>query len=348
MSSNRKWPALVAAVVATGLLAIAGPADAADYRYWTYWTSSGPSWEFSQLGPASTVPKDGSTEGWRFAISSEAASGSSMPRIAPESAFAKFCSGETAGKSQKRVAVVFDFGTSADAPHGQQPPAARGACAVVPTGATGAQVLSRVASVRSGSGLICAIDNYPAKECAAAVKAPDEARSSPEPSRSTSTPKPGRSTPTKKHPAPAKSRPAPSEQETTPTAPQKKTEPTRRPSSTAITPPSPEPTTTKPTSGRTGTDQDSADEAGNRSAGGKAGEEDQGRSDTSSKPSPSPTGSATPTSGSAGPAATQSPIDFADAGAPTAESQNSWWLLVLAAGTILGLAGWGLLRRRNG
>ena len=68
--------------------------------------------------------------------------------------------------SQKRVAVLVDFGVEADAREGEQPPAPYAACAQVPSNATGMQVLDAVADVRSETSdfgpALCGIDGYPA------------------------------------------------------------------------------------------------------------------------------------------------------------------------------------------
>jgi hypothetical protein len=64
------------------------------------------------------------------------------------------------------VGVVIDYGTAEDAPDGDTPPAARGACAVVPAEATGADALAAVAEVRVGDGgFVCGIDGYPTSGC---------------------------------------------------------------------------------------------------------------------------------------------------------------------------------------
>ncbi|MSY39261.1 MAG: hypothetical protein F2641_07420, partial [Actinobacteria bacterium] len=37
----------------------ASTAQAASYRYWTYWTTNNGVWEFRQIGPAANIPADG-------------------------------------------------------------------------------------------------------------------------------------------------------------------------------------------------------------------------------------------------------------------------------------------------
>lgn len=179
---------LLAAVLFGALALLPAPAAGTAYRYWTYWTSSGSTWTFSQVGPASSVPKDGAVEGWRFALSTGTRGQGAQPRIQPADAFDQFCGTEHAPAGMKRVAVVFDFGVEADAPNGQSPPQPRGTCVQIDKGATGGEILARAADVRVEDGLVCAIGGYPAGECAPAVASPTPTRQ-PEPKASDS-PKP--------------------------------------------------------------------------------------------------------------------------------------------------------------
>jgi hypothetical protein len=172
--TTRRVPARVlATALATAVLAAVGaawpaPASATSYRYWSYWhgTADG-GWSFAQVG-ASYRPAAGTVDGWRFAVSG--AAGSVKPR-APAS-FTTACGSHAAAPSgQKLVGLVVDYGTTADAPPGQHPP--RGVdtyCAQVDDNATSAQVLVAYASVRSESGLVCAVDGYPVGECGVIVQ----------------------------------------------------------------------------------------------------------------------------------------------------------------------------------
>jgi len=152
-----------------GLIGITPPssaADAAAYRYWSYYHWSDAGWRFADTGPEQVVPEDGSVEGWRFLLAGDAGS-ARTPRAAGD--FDEICGSTEAGSDEKRVAVVLDYGVEADAPDGETPPEPRGACAVVAVAATGGQVLAAVAEVRAGDGLVCGIDGYPVSECAATV-----------------------------------------------------------------------------------------------------------------------------------------------------------------------------------
>ena len=62
-----------------------------------------------------------SVEGWRFAVSQDAADKAAQPRGAAD--FAAICAGTPAAAGTKRIALVIDPGTAADAPGGATPPA---------------------------------------------------------------------------------------------------------------------------------------------------------------------------------------------------------------------------------
>lgn len=144
------------------LALLAGPAHAASYRYWGYYTWTDGAWAFATKGPDQTAPKDGDVEGWRFAITAESGS----PRVPRADAdFEAICEATDAVAGKKRVAVVIDGGHSDDAPEGATPPKPRGACALVDEAASGAVVLAAVATARIEGGLVCAIDSYPASGC---------------------------------------------------------------------------------------------------------------------------------------------------------------------------------------
>ncbi|HVD24065.1 MAG TPA: SCO2322 family protein [Lapillicoccus sp.] len=149
-----------------GLLT-AGPAQAASYQYWGYYQLTDATWTFSQKGAAETNPADGSVEGWRWAITEESGTPPRNPRVTPT--FDEVCGSAAAESGKKRVGVVLDYGRDVDG-DGTTPPDPVAECAVVPTAATGAEVLAAVATVRTGDGgLVCGIDNYPASGCGGPV-----------------------------------------------------------------------------------------------------------------------------------------------------------------------------------
>jgi hypothetical protein len=146
------------------------------------------------VGAGSTRPADGAVEGWRFAVSEGASRSSIAPRTA--ASFDTICGTKERPDGKKRVALVVDFGTSADAPPGERPPSGVVVhCAVVSNNASGAAVLLDAFTARSDQGLICGIDGYPSRECAAVVREVPDAEPSrsaprpvPEPARSVAAP----------------------------------------------------------------------------------------------------------------------------------------------------------------
>ncbi|NUR08322.1 MAG: hypothetical protein HOQ22_14600 [Nocardioidaceae bacterium] len=150
----------------------AGSAQAADgFKYWNYFHVQGAKYAFAQTGPADFTPKDGTVEAYRYGLSSTAAG--LPPRTdATTYTFDDLCQDSKAKAGEKRVGVLLDYGTAADAASGETPPDPRGACAVVPTAANGQQVLDEVTDLRVQGGLVCGIDGYPAKGCSITVKNP--------------------------------------------------------------------------------------------------------------------------------------------------------------------------------
>jgi hypothetical protein len=146
------------------LLLAARPAQAVGYRYWSFWQLSHGAWEFAQTGPAATTPSDGDVEGWRFAVSADSANA-----VRPRGAvgFRAICGATRAAKGTKRVALVLDFGTTADAPDGDNPPREQARCARLPQDASAADALAAVAGPLryDSSGLVCAISGYPTVGC---------------------------------------------------------------------------------------------------------------------------------------------------------------------------------------
>lgn len=165
-------PALAGLVCAVlvGAVMAAPAAEAAAYHYWTYWTVADGEWVFASSGPAFRTPPDGSVEGWRFAVTTEAGSVTDAPRQDPADAFEAACAGSPAEAGRKRVAMVLDPGVPEAAPPGQAPGPARTVCVVAEPDADGGELLRAVADVRIENGLVCGIDGYPAGECAVLVE----------------------------------------------------------------------------------------------------------------------------------------------------------------------------------
>ncbi|MEU3447878.1 SCO2322 family protein [Streptomyces thermolilacinus] len=155
-----------------GVPAASGTAHAAGYRYWSFWEGgAGGSWAYATQGPATVRPADGAVHGYRFAVSADSRD-ADRPRGAPD--FAAICADTPAREGTKRVGLVLDFGTPADAPPGGTPPAPRTACARVAPDATGAEALAAVAPpLRYNSqALLCAIAGYPEEGCGEQVDTP--------------------------------------------------------------------------------------------------------------------------------------------------------------------------------
>ncbi|MEU9461681.1 SCO2322 family protein [Streptomyces sp. NPDC048312] len=153
-------------VVLGAVLAVlgAGPAQAAGYRYWSFWEGSGSGWTYATQGPSLVRPDDGAVQGFRFSVS-EDSQDSAKPRRAAE--FTKICADTPAKDGTKRIALVIDPGTAADAPAGETPPAPRTACARVAPDASAAEALASVAKPLrySSDAMLCAIAGYPGSGC---------------------------------------------------------------------------------------------------------------------------------------------------------------------------------------
>ncbi|MCW7943643.1 hypothetical protein AAW14_16680 [Streptomyces hygroscopicus] len=157
----------------------AGQAHAVGYRYWSFWERNGNAWTYATQGPSTARPADGDVQGFRFAVSADSKD-AMKPRGTAD--FAAICARTPAQSGEKRVALVLDFGTTADAPSGETPPAPRTACARVPGDATTADALAAVAKPLryDMNALLCAIAGYPEKGCGEQVTAPGK----PAPARS--------------------------------------------------------------------------------------------------------------------------------------------------------------------
>jgi hypothetical protein len=146
-----------------------GRAEAAGYRYWSFWERDGDRWAYATQGPSTARPSDGDVQGFRFAVSEDSAD-ATRPRGTAD--FTTICADTPAREGRKRVALVIDFGTRTDAPSGETAPAPRTACARVSADATTAEALAAVAKPLrySSNALLCAIAGYPEKGCGEQVQ----------------------------------------------------------------------------------------------------------------------------------------------------------------------------------
>ncbi|MEU5362655.1 SCO2322 family protein [Streptomyces sp. NPDC005925] len=164
MTGGRRLPAVFLAAFVLCAGTGAGQAQAAGYRYWSFWDRDGDQWAYATQGPATARPADGDVQGFRFAVS-ENSGAAARPR--GEAGFATICASTPERDGRKRVALVIDFGTGADAPSSQTPPRPRTACASLSRDATTADALAAVAKPLryDTNALLCAIDGYPATGC---------------------------------------------------------------------------------------------------------------------------------------------------------------------------------------
>ncbi|MBK3627375.1 hypothetical protein JHN59_21495 [Streptomyces sp. MBT49] len=174
---TRRSAALVLAALLLALTGAAGSARAAGYRYWSFWDRSAGGWTYATQGPSTARPGDGDVQGFRFAVSADSQD-ASQPRGA--ASFAAICAGTPARDGSKRVALVLDFGTAADAPGGEVPPSPRTACARVSPDATTAEALAAVAKPLryDANALLCAIAGYPRTGCGEQVSGQEAGKTS--------------------------------------------------------------------------------------------------------------------------------------------------------------------------
>jgi len=181
---RRRTPALpltLALPLALLLLVLggAGQAQAVGYRYWSFWDLTGGKWTYATQGPSTARPSDGDVQGFRFAISED-----SQHAVQPRGNrnFASICAKTPAQQGKKRVALVIDFGTPADAPSGETPPTPRTACASVLPDATTAEALASVAKPLryDTNALLCAIAGYPQTGCGDQVTKPTKTTAHPQ------------------------------------------------------------------------------------------------------------------------------------------------------------------------
>ncbi|MGW6908213.1 SCO2322 family protein [Streptomyces sp. NPDC054940] len=164
------------ALLCAALVVLTGAAQAAQatgYRYWSFWDRDGDTWIYATQGPSIARPSDGDVQGFRFAVS-EDSKDAARPRGA--AVFQVICARTPAQDGKKRVALVIDFGTKADAPSGETPPAGRTACARVAADATTAEALASVAKPLryDTNALLCAITGYPESGCGEQVSGAKE------------------------------------------------------------------------------------------------------------------------------------------------------------------------------
>ncbi|MFH9563577.1 SCO2322 family protein [Streptomyces globisporus] len=178
---------LAALVAASAVLLGAGSAQAAGYRYWSFWEGNGKNWGYATQGPSLLRPDDGTVQGFRFAVSEDSGD-ADQPRRAPD--FGAICADTPARDGKKRVALVIDPGTTTDAPDGEKPPALRTVCAQVAPDASSAEALAAVAKPLryDDSAMLCAISGYPKSGCGEQVSGDSGSAKPSDPAKTTDVP----------------------------------------------------------------------------------------------------------------------------------------------------------------
>ena len=157
------------------ILILATPsASAAEtgWRYWGYFQTapSAISWTAAMTGPTVNVA-EGSVEGWAFTFSGNSVPNAKAPKVVPS--FNAICGKTKAVVGKKRIGVMVDFGSAVLRPKGESTPRLITKCVVADKDALGVDVLGQVVKVRAqGSGFICGLNGYPAKECGVEIRTP--------------------------------------------------------------------------------------------------------------------------------------------------------------------------------
>jgi hypothetical protein len=165
---KRNIAVIFIASIFTSLFSIT-PANAADYRYWTFWVTTNDSWSFANEGAGTLKATDQMVTGWKFAIT-----GADNGLPPTESAvFAELCPDTSEQAGTLRVAVIVDFNDQATAPEGETPPSVNVvSCVTVNEGQTAADALNAAGlEVRANDGFVCGINGYPKEECGLEIAA---------------------------------------------------------------------------------------------------------------------------------------------------------------------------------
>ena len=165
---KRNIAVIFVASIFTSLFSIT-PANAADYRYWTFWVTTNDSWSFANEGAGTLKATDQMVTGWKFAIT-----GADNGLPPTESAvFAELCPDTSEQAGTLRVAVVVDFNDQATAPEGETPPSPNVvSCVTVNEGQTAADALNAAGlEIRANDGFVCGINGYPKEECGLEIAA---------------------------------------------------------------------------------------------------------------------------------------------------------------------------------
>ena len=165
---KRNIAVIFVASIFTSLFSIT-PANAVDYRYWTFWVTTNDSWSFANEGSGTLKATDQMVTGHKFAIT-----GADNGLPPTESAvFAELCPDTSEQAGTLRVAVVVEYNDQSIAPEGETPPSANVvSCVTVNEGQTAADALNAAGlEVRANDGFVCGINGYPKEECGLEIAA---------------------------------------------------------------------------------------------------------------------------------------------------------------------------------
>jgi len=159
---KRNIASIFVASIFTSLFSIT-PANAADYRYWTFWVTTNDSWSFANEGAGTLKVTDQMVTGFKFAITG---ADNGMPP-SQSAVFSQLCPDTSEQAGVLRVAVVVDYNDQAIAPEGETPPAPNAvSCVNLSEGQTAADALTATGlDVRAKDGFVCGINGYPKEEC---------------------------------------------------------------------------------------------------------------------------------------------------------------------------------------
>jgi len=159
---KRSIASIFIASIFTSLFSIT-PANAADYRYWTFWVTTNDSWSFANEGAGTLKVTDQMVTGFKFAITG---ADNGMPP-SQSAVFSQLCPDTSEQAGVLRVAVVVDYNDQATAPEGETPPTPNAvSCVNLSEGQTAADALVATGlDVRAKDGFVCGINGYPKAEC---------------------------------------------------------------------------------------------------------------------------------------------------------------------------------------
>jgi hypothetical protein len=166
-----KFKIVLAIILISSVITPSAQAADKGWRYWGYFQAapSKTTWTAAMTGPTVDIA-DGAVEGWSFVFSSDDIP-SVQPRVKPD--FKTICAGVKADKDTKRIAVVIDFGSATYSPKGEKVRKTITTCVRTAMASQGIDVLGQVTKIRAaGSGLICGLAGYPAKECGVEIDTP--------------------------------------------------------------------------------------------------------------------------------------------------------------------------------